>query len=54
DDAQLTFWDVQNCRQIQQVGVEAGVSCLSYHSGGYLLAAGTCEGSVLIFDLRML
>eukprot|EP00913_Durusdinium_trenchii_P024137 g22664.t1 len=40
--------------QIQQVSVESGISSLSYHSGGYLLASGTCDGSVLIFDLRML
>ncbi|CAE6921548.1 Nedd1 [Symbiodinium natans] len=54
DDAELTFWDAKNSRQIQQVSVEAGISSLSYHSGGYLLATGTCEGSILIFDLRML
>ncbi|CAE7360325.1 NEDD1 [Symbiodinium pilosum] len=54
NDAELIFWDVKNARQIQQVSVEAGISSLSYHSGGYLLATGTCEGSILIFDLRML
>mmetsp|Transcript_56798 Transcript_56798/g.176491 ORF Transcript_56798/g.176491 Transcript_56798/m.176491 type:complete len:610 (-) Transcript_56798:129-1958(-) len=54
DDSQLIFWDVNNGRQIREVGVEMGLASLSYHAGGYLLAAGTCDGSVLIFDLRML
>ncbi|CAE6937284.1 Nedd1 [Symbiodinium sp. CCMP2592] len=53
-DAELVFWDVKNSRQIQEVSVEAGISSLSYHSGGYLLATGTCEGTILVFDLRML
>eukprot|EP00434_Breviolum_minutum_P013534 symbB.v1.2.011927.t2/scaffold809.1/size160600/6 len=52
NDAQLSFWDVKNAKQIQQVSVESGISALSYHSGGYLLAAGTSEGSMLLFDLR--
>lgn len=54
DDARLVFWDVNNGRQIREVGVESGLASLSYHTGGYLLAAGTCDGSVLLFDLRML
>ncbi|OLP89195.1 Protein NEDD1 [Symbiodinium microadriaticum] len=53
-DAALVFWDVRNSRQIQEVSVEAGITSLSYHSGGYLLATGTCDGTILIFDLRML
>ncbi|CAE7038239.1 Nedd1 [Symbiodinium sp. CCMP2456] len=53
-DAGLVFWDVRNSRQIQEVSVEAGITSLSYHSGGYLLATGTCDGAILIFDLRML
>eukprot|EP00931_Biecheleriopsis_adriatica_P055923 TRINITY_DN33151_c0_g1_i2.p1 TRINITY_DN33151_c0_g1~~TRINITY_DN33151_c0_g1_i2.p1 ORF type:complete len:589 (-),score=130.64 TRINITY_DN33151_c0_g1_i2:70-1836(-) len=54
DDAALIFWDVKNSKRIQEVSVEAGISSLSYHSGGYLLAGGTTEGSILIYDLRML
>ncbi|CAL1155136.1 unnamed protein product [Cladocopium goreaui] len=54
DDAELIFWDVKNAKQIQQVSVESGISSLSYHSGGYLLASGTTDGAVLIFDLRTL
>ncbi|CAE7458561.1 Nedd1, partial [Symbiodinium necroappetens] len=53
-DAALVFWDVRNSRQIQEVSVEAGITSLSYHSGGYLLATGTCDGTILIFDLRSL
>lgn len=54
DDAQLIFWDVQNACEIRKVRVESGISSLTYHQGGYLLAAGTSTGNVLIFDLRML
>eukprot|EP00435_Cladocopium_sp_Y103_P034266 s2707_g8.t2 len=36
------------------VSVESGITSLSYHSGGYLLASGTTDGAVLIFDLRTL
>ncbi|CAJ1374419.1 unnamed protein product [Effrenium voratum] len=52
DDAELIFWDVKNSKQIQQVSVESGITSLSYHSGGYLLASGMEDGAVLIFDLR--
>lgn len=54
DDAQMVFWDVSSGSQIREVNVEAGLVSLSYHSDGYLLAAGTCDGLALIFDLRML
>jgi len=54
DDSRLVFWDVTSCKQIREVGMEMGLTSLSYHAGGYLLAAGTCDSSVFVFDLRML
>lgn len=54
DDSQLIFWDVNQGCQIREVAVETALASLSYHVDGFLLAAGTCSGSVLLFDLRML
>mmetsp|Transcript_85657 Transcript_85657/g.239316 ORF Transcript_85657/g.239316 Transcript_85657/m.239316 type:complete len:645 (-) Transcript_85657:174-2108(-) len=54
DDAKLIFLDVTSGKQIRQVAVESPLSSISYHRDGYRIAAGTRDGAVLIFDLRML
>jgi len=54
DDAQLVFSDVRNSCVIKEVDVAMALNSLSYHADGYLLAAGTSTGAVLVFDLRML
>merc|ERR1712137_489896 len=54
EDARLIFWDVPDSRQIREVNTESPLSSVSYHADGYLLAAGTSDGVVLIYDLRML
>lgn len=54
DDGKLLFSDVSSGSAIRDVSIGVEVTSLSYHCDGYLLAAGTLDGQVLIFDLRTL